>query len=131
MDEHSHGTHSMPPPDQATESNKDWRGIRQWGRRITIALSILTVILATPNFLLMLSHAEADSEVGVMFNGMMAVMTVMAMTPAVACALLMWMVGIYLDRRVSISVARWEYAVCLLYLVGVAVIARPFITRLL
>ena len=92
-------------------------------------LNILTVILATPNFIFMLSHAEVDSEAGVMVNGMMARLTVMNMTPAVVCVLLLWMVGIYLDRRSSAPVARWEYAGCILYMLGVAVIGRPFIAR--
>ena len=129
MDNHSKGMQFFPPCDEGTDSR--WRWIRRWGRRLTIGLSILTVILATPNFVFMLSHAKVDSEVGVMVNGMMAIMTVMAMTPAVACALLLWIVGIYLDRRVSAPVPRWEYAVCVVYLIGVVVIGRPFIARLL
>ena len=127
MDNHSNSLQSTPLDGEPTDLR--WRWIRRWGRRLTLGLSIRTVIVATPNFIFMLSHAEVDSEAGVMVNGMMARLTVMNMTPAVVCALLLWMVGIYLDRRSSAPVARWEYAVCILYMLGVAVIGRPFIAR--
>ena len=127
MDQHSKSLHSTPLNGEYTDLR--WRWIRRWGRHLTLGLSTLTVILASPKFVFMLSHAKTDTKAGVMVNGMMARLTVMNMTPAVVCALILWMVGIYLDRRSSAPVARWEYAVCILYMLGVAVIGRPFIAK--
>ena len=77
------------------------------------------------------SHAKADSEVGVMFHGMLAIMMLMALIPAIAISLFMWLFGIYFDRLVSTAVPLWEYLICFLYVGGIGLIGIPTIARLI
>ena len=42
---------------------------RKWGRRLTLGLLVLALLVAGPNFLACIGHSAVDSEVGVMMYG--------------------------------------------------------------
>ena len=54
------------------------------------------------------SHAVADSEGGIFFHGMRAILLVIAAAPFVFLVAAVWSRGIAVSRRAGIAVARWE-----------------------
>ena len=81
---------------------------RKWGRRLTLGLVALALVLAGPNFLACLAHSAVDSEVGVMMYGFPLFIGVTFGTPVLGLTTLLWGLGLKKAYFSAEQIPRWE-----------------------
>ena len=84
------------------------KNTRKWGRRITLGLIALALVLAGPNFVSCLAHSAVDSEVGVMMYGFPLLIGVTFGTPLLGFTALLWGLGLKKAYFAEGQIPRWE-----------------------
>ncbi len=73
----------------ALEIGRSMNNTCKWGRRLTLGLLALALVVAGPNFLACFAHSAVDSEVGVMMYGFPLFIGVVYGTPVLALTTLL------------------------------------------
>ena len=81
---------------------------RTWGRRATLGLIALALVLGAPNFLSCLAHSAVDSEVGVMMHGFPLLIGAVYGTPVLGVTALLWGHGLKKSYFSAEQIPRWE-----------------------
>ena len=84
------------------------KNTRTWGRRITLGLLSLGVLLGGSSFVSCLAYSAVDSEVGVMMTGFPLLIGVTFGTPVVGLSTLLWGLGLKQARGAGEQIPRWE-----------------------